>query len=186
MVLPRNRFRCILLLQSRRIKVPISMPRYVKRRPTWNVFLELLYCLNFSWPKIQCHNWSLRLASQCSMFATTGGSGEKNPITLVFLALINFWLFLQGNTPTWNESPFFDCQGRMGFFGDSAREYRVFYYCEKDGRKHRFVCPSNLRFNVLKTVTDLSFIAANSGFLYRMHVQHVIGPRIFSKVHMPG
>lgn len=36
----------------------------------------------------------------------------------------------------------------MGFFGDSAREYRVFYYCEKDGRKHRFVCPSNLRFNV--------------------------------------
>ncbi|XP_055338997.1 uncharacterized protein LOC129588682 [Paramacrobiotus metropolitanus] len=59
-----------------------------------------------------------------------------------------------GNIPTWNESPFFDCQGRTGFFGDSAREYRVFYYCERDGRKHRFVCPSNLRFNDARAACD--------------------------------
>ena len=98
-----------------------------------------------------------------------------------------FYLSLQGNTPTWNDSPFFDCQGRSGFFGDSAREYRVFYYCEQDGRKHRFVCPSNLKFNVrykwrLRLLTDTAHAWLE---FFRTRKLRVTGRKTFFGVLIP-
>lgn len=52
----------------------------------------------------------------------------------------------------------FDCTGKTGYFTDSKFNCEVFHYCQPDGARNTFHCPSHQLFNQLSLVCEAKTI----------------------------